>query len=162
MARSIFDAPAGVAEEMIEIPEDVEQALHRQDEALALLERLRAEELPSRPKAQIGGGRRDFRRWPTPPNVTLQFHDGLRWHPIPSLDMGVGGARLDKLPSWVEGPVPARLSAPGVGGVLVLTDVMWKDRDGRAGIRFEFHDDDERDLWGGALVDALLARHALS
>jgi hypothetical protein len=144
-----------------DVPEDVADALLRQDEALSLLDRLRAEEPFLRPKKQIGGGRRDFRRWPTPPGITLEIHDGLRWYPVECLDMGVGGARLAKIPSWVQGPVPARLTAPGVGAVLVLSDVMWKDREGRAGVRFEFHDEEERDLWSGSLIDALLARHAL-
>jgi hypothetical protein len=149
-------------EDYFEVPEDVEAILHRQDEALALLERLRAEEPPVRTRQQAGGGRRDFRRWPTPPGVTVEMHDGLRWHPAECLDMGVGGARLGQLPTWVDGPAPARLRAPGVGGVIVLADVMWKDREGRAGLRFEFQDDEERDLWSGALIDALLAGHALS
>jgi hypothetical protein len=149
-------------DEEFEIPADVADALLRQDEALALLERLRAEEPLLRVKRQAGGGRRDFRRWPTPPGVTLELHDGLRWHMAECLDMGVGGARLRRIPSWVKGPVPARLTAPVVGTVLVLSDVMWKDREGHAGLRFEFQDEEERDLWSGALIDALLARHALN
>ena len=149
-------------QEEFEIPSEVADALLLQDEALSLLERLRAEEPFLRPKKQVGGGRRDFRRWPTPPGVTVEMHDGLRWHPVDCLDMGVGGARLARIPGWVKGPVPARLNAPGVGSVLVLTDVMWKDREGHAGLRFEFHDEEERDLWSGALIDALLARHALN
>jgi len=48
------------------------------------------------------------------------------------------------------GPAPARLKAPGITGVLALADVMWRDKEGRAGVRFEFHDDEERDLWSGA------------
>jgi hypothetical protein len=148
--------------EPFEVPDDVEAILHRQDEALALLERLRAEEPPVRVRPQAGGGRRDFRRWPTPTGVTVEMHDGLRWHPAECLDMGIGGARVGHLPAWVEGPVPARLRAPGVGGVIALVDVMWKDREGRAGLRFEFQDEEERDLWSGALIDALLANHALS
>jgi hypothetical protein len=145
-----------------EIPADVEAALDRQDAALGLLERLRAEQPLLRRRASAGGGRRDFRRWPTPPGVTLELHDGLRWHDIPCMDMGVGGARIERVPEWAQGPAPARLKAPGLPGILVLSDVMWKDRDGRAGLRFEFQDEDERDAWSGALIDALLARHALN
>jgi len=145
-----------------DIPTDIEAILRRQDEALVLLERLRAEEPLAHARQQAGGGRRDFRRWPTPPGVTVEMHDGLKWQAAECLDMGVGGARLGRLPAWVEGPIPARLRAPGVGGVIVLADVMWKDREGRAGLRFEFQDDEERDLWSGALIDALLAGHALS
>ena len=145
-----------------EIPAEVEEALQRQDAALILLERLRAEEPISRKKAQVGGGRRDFRRWPTPPGVTVEIHNGLNWQDAPCLDMGTGGARMDKLPTWVQGPVPARLKAPGLVSVLTLADVMWKDKDGHAGVRFEFMDEEERELWSGALIDALLARHALN
>jgi hypothetical protein len=145
-----------------ELPADVEEALERQDAALQLLERLRAEEPLAKPRSAIGGGRRDFRRWPTPPGVTLEAHNGKRWSPLSCLDMGVGGVRLEKLPTWVQGPVPARLKAPGITGILVLADIMWKDREGRAGLRFEFHDEEERELWSGALIDALLARHALA
>lgn len=148
--------------ESFEIPPDVEAALDRQDAALSLLERLRAEQPLLRPRAAVGGGRRDFRRWPTPAGVSLELHDGLRWHDTSCLDMGVGGVRLNQVPAWVQGPVPARLKAPGLPGILVLADIMWKDREGRAGLRFEFHDEDERDAWSGALIDALLARHALN
>lgn len=146
-----------------DVPAEVEDILRRQDEAMALLERLRAEEpfLPA--KQAVGGGRRDFRRWPAPPGVTVEAHDGLRWHTLDCVDMGVGGARLAGLPDWAEGPMPARLRAPGVNAVLVLADVMWRDKkDNKAGVRFEFQDDEERDQWSGALIDALLARHALS
>jgi hypothetical protein len=142
---------------------DVEEALRLQDEALALLERLRAEE-PYHDTGHLdhlGGGRRDFRRWPPPEGVTLELHDGLDWHQADVLDLAVGGARLNHLPEWMKGPAPARLKAPAMPAVLVLVDVMWRDKQGRAGIRFEFTDNEERDLWSGGLIDALLARHAL-
>ena len=146
------------------LSDEVEEALRRQDEALALLERLRSEEPFLTPKGDsIGGGRRDFRRWPTPPGVTVEMHDGLRWHLLQCGDMGVGGARASEMPAWVQGPVPGRLKAPGMAGaVLVLTDVMWQDaREHKAGVRFEFQDAEEREQWSDALIDALLARHAL-
>jgi CTP:molybdopterin cytidylyltransferase MocA len=148
--------------EKFDVPEDVEEALQRQDEAIALLERLRAEEPVARKKSLVGGGRRDFRRWPTPPGVTVEIHNGTRWTDVDCLDMGTGGARVDKLPAWVLGPVPARLKAPGLVSVITLADVMWRDHEGRAGLRFEFLDEEERELWSGALIDALLARHALT
>ncbi|GAB4466836.1 MAG: hypothetical protein OHK0029_38430 [Armatimonadaceae bacterium] len=146
----------------ISIPPEVMEALDRQDAALELLERLRAEEPLAKTRSAAGGGRRDFRRWPTPPNVTLEAHDGKHWSRLSCMDMGVGGARLERLPTWFSGPTPVRLKAPGVTGVLVLADIMWRDREGKAGVRFEFHDEEERDLWSGALIDALLARHALA
>lgn len=142
---------------------DVEAALHLQDQAIMLLERLRAEEpFLDDPDAHTGGGRRDFRRWPTPDGVTLEMHDGLRWHMADCLDMGIGGARLNSLPDWVEGPVPVRLRALATPSVLVLADMMWRDKEsGKAGLRFEFSDEEERDQWSGGLIDALLARHAI-
>lgn len=147
-----------------EIPDDVEEALRLQDEALMLLERLRSEEpLPRDKGAPEGGGRRDFRRWPTPPGISVELHDGVRWVSVTCGDMGVGGARITDLPAWVRGPVPARLKAAELHfAVLTLADVMWKDaRNHAAGVRFEFQDREEQDLWSGALIDALLARHAL-
>jgi hypothetical protein len=142
---------------------DVLAALNRQDEALALLERLRrAEPVAASPAGSIGGGRRDGRRWPPPEGVTLELHDGIRWHPAECLDLGVGGARLRPLPDWANGPTPARLKAGRLGSVLALSDVMWHDSHGDiSGLRFEFSDHDDRELWAGLLIDALLARYAL-
>lgn len=153
-----------MTEEPDAIDADVEEALRLQDEAMALLERLRSEE-PYRDADQsdhLGGGRRDFRRWPPPEGVTLELHDGLKWHGADVLDLGMGGARLNRLPRWLRGPVPARLKAPAMPALLVLADVMWRDREGKAGLRFEFTDDEEREQWSGGLIDALLARHALA
>lgn len=146
------------------LTDDVAAILHRQDEAMALLERLRAEEPYTNPLTEhTGGGRRDFRRWPTPDGVTLEVHDGLGWHKADCIDMGVGGARIRNAPAWLEGPLPARLKAPEIGSVLVLADVMWRDTGEKtAGLRFEFQDGEERDLWSGGLIDALLARHSLT
>jgi len=147
-----------------ELPHDVEEALRLQDEALELLQRLRELEPFVLPKApHLGGGRRDFRRWPAPRDVTIEFHDGKSWQPVACGDLGIGGARLAHLPNWVKGPVPARLNAPGLGSpVILLSDVMWREgSNGKAGIRFEFQDEEEREYWSGALIDALLAEHAL-
>lgn len=148
-----------------DVESEVEAALRRQDEALILLDRLRAEEPfgHSRVKQKTGDERRDFRRWETPPGITIEMHDGSRWCKIDCADVGVGGARTDHLPKWAFGPTPTRLGGEGVGTILVLSDVMWRGRKaGQAGIRFEFVDEDERDFWSGTLIDALLVRHALS
>lgn len=152
------------AENPVDVPDDVEEILRLQDEAMALLSRLRASEPWNPPKEDHnGGGRRDFRRWPMPPDVSLKIHDGTAWHDADCLDMGVGGARLGHLPAWVKGPVPARLKAGETSAVLVLADVMWKEKNGpKAGLRFEFQDEDERDHWGGELIDSLLAAHSLA
>jgi plasmid stabilization system protein ParE len=149
---------------LYEAEDDVEAALRRQDEALALLERLRIAE-PSGPKSTdaIGGGRRDFRRWPAPEGITVEMHDGLRWHLSHSSDLGVGGARLTALPAWLDGPVPVRLRGMSGPAVLALGDVMWRDEaTGAAGLRFEFSDPEEYDQWTALLIDALLARYALN
>ena len=143
---------------------DVEAALRRQDEAMSLLERLRIAEPPA-PQSDdpaVGGGRRDFRRWPAPEGITLEMHDGSRWQPAVSSDLGVGGARLTAVPAWLTGPVPVRLRGMSGPAVLTLGDVMWRDEAaGAAGLRFEFSDAEEYDQWTAMLIDALLARYAL-
>lgn len=153
-------------ENEMEDENEVEDILHRQDEAMQLLERLRAQEpiLGKRGSASDGEqGRRDFRRWPLPEGVSLEFHDGERFYPADVDDIGVGGARLHTLPAGFQGPVPARLKAPGmVSAILVLADVMWQDKPkGGAGVRFEFFGNEDRDAWAGGLIDALLARFAV-
>ena len=82
-----------MAEQEMGLEADVEAALNRQDEAMALMERLRlAEPVGARQSGGAGGGRREARRWPMPDGVTLELHDGIRWHPADCLDLGVGGA----------------------------------------------------------------------
>jgi hypothetical protein len=148
--------------EELDLSAEVAEAFLLQDRAIALLERLRAEEPFLRPRSEtLGGGRRDFRRWPTPPGIHIEIHDELMWHSVECLDLGVGGARITDLPAWVKGPVPVRLKAPEIDGILVLADVMWKEHR-NSGLRFEFQDEDERDAWSGALIDALLAHHSLA
>ena len=150
--------------ELIDAENDIEAALRRQDEALALLERLRIAE-PSGAKSgeALGGGRRDFRRWPAPEGITVEIHDGSGWQPAGSSDLGVGGARLTTVPAWLDGPVPVRLRGEAGPAVLALGDLMWRDgKTGAAGLRFEFSDAEEHDRWTAILIDALLARYALN
>ena len=143
--------------------EDVEEILRRQDEAMALLERLRmAEHSVRREPESPGGGRRQFRRWPTPPGVSLELHDGNGWQPADATDMGVGGARVTALPAWMKGPAPARLVAPKALPVLVLSDIMWRDNTGAAGLGFDFLDREDHELWATSLIDALLAQYSLA
>lgn len=143
--------------------DDIETLLHKQDEALALLERLRiAEPAGAGAEEQPGGGRRDFRRWPAPEGVSVELHDGERWHPADFNDLGIGGARLTTVPGWLDGPAPIRLRGQAARAVLALGDLMWRDAGtGAAGLRFEFQDPEERDDWTALLIDALLARYAL-
>ena len=143
---------------------EVEEALRRQDEALALLERLRiAEPLSAGVEGHPGGGRRDFRRWPTPDGVTVEIHDGDGWLIAAASDLGIGGVRVTTLPDGFQGPVPVRLKSAGNAAVLALADLMWRDsQTGAAGLRFEFLDPEERDGWTVLLIDALLARYALA
>lgn len=141
--------------------DDVEEMLRRQDEAMALLERLRLKEAVAPAKADpLGGGRRDFRRWPAPAGVTLELHDGEAWQPADVADLGIGGARLTTIPKWMDGPAPARLKSGANPAILVLADIMWREASG-GGLRFEFGDTEERDQWTALLIDALLARYAL-
>ena len=143
---------------------EVEEALRRQDEALALLERLRiAEPASTSAEGHLGGGRRDFRRWPTPAGVTVELHDGDGWQQTAASDLGIGGVRVTALPDRFAGPVPVRLKSAGSAAVLALADLMWRDvPTGAAGLRFEFLDPEERDQWTVLLIDALLARYALA
>ena len=142
---------------------DVEAILQREESAMALLERLRLKEPPSwKAEPNVGGGRRDFKRWPIPPGVSIELHDGQKWHLVECKDLAIGGARLVGLPTFAEGPTPARLIGSIPVPVLVLSDLMWIDREAdMAGVHFEFLDNDERDLWAGSLIDALLARYAI-
>lgn len=142
---------------------EVEAILQRQDEAMARLERLRAEERDQPPLSNSQPeSRREFRRWPAPHTVTLELNDGKEWVQVNCTDMGVGGAKVSGFPPWAEGPTPARLRAAPATAVLVLTDVMWQDkRTGSAGLRFEFFDNEERDRWAGSLIDALLAAYSV-
>lgn len=156
MPQDIYDMDAA-------LPDDVEEALRRQEEALALLERLRiALPPPGTVPGEQARGRRDFRRWPTPDGVTLELHDGAEWQAAPILDMGIGGSRLPSVPAWMLGPAPARLRAPACAGILVLADIMWRDKkSGGGGVRFEFLSTEERDEWADSLLDALLARYSV-
>lgn len=141
-----------------------EEIFRRQDEAMALLERLRVAEPFVRTMPQhIGGGRRQFRRWPTPSGVTLELHDGSKWGRIECSDIGVGGARVIVLPSWANGPAPARLKALNAPAILVLSNVVWRDNNGTsAGLSFDFLGNDEHELWATSLIDALLAQYSLA
>ena len=143
--------------------EEVEEALRRQDEAMALLERLRIQEPTAQDAGDLpGGGRREGRRWPAPEGATVELHDGERWQIIPASDLGIGGARVTSTPPWLQGPAPARLKGPTGYAVLVLADLMWRDGSaGVAGLRFEFSDVEERDQWTAILIDALLAQYAV-
>jgi len=149
--------------EKIELEElDVEDALRRQDEALALLERLRIAEPAVASETHPGGGRREARRWTAPKSVTVELHDGLTWRAVTCSDLGIGGARLTAVPIWLEGPAPIRLRGTSGPAVLGLADLMWRDaKMGSAGLQFEFGDTEERDQWTVVLIDALLARYAL-
>jgi len=149
-----------MSDEMPEVDlDEVEAILKRQDEAMALLDRLRTEAMNETPGAAgTQDTRREFRRWPAPATVTIELHDGKSWVSIRCTDMGVGGAKVAEFPAWVEGPVPARLKAAPALPVLVLADMMWRDKaTGIAGLKIECFDNEEQDRWAGSLIDALLA-----
>jgi hypothetical protein len=141
---------------------DVEEILRRQDEAMALLERLRRAEPATPPDPHPGGGRREGRRWTAPKSLSVELHDGLAWRAVTCSDLGVGGARMTTLPVWLDGSAPVRLKGQSGPAVLGLADLMWRDaRTGTAGLQFEFTDAEERDRWTTLLIDSLLARYAL-
>ena len=142
--------------------DDIELDFERQEQAMALLERLRiAEPLAAAPAIPAGGGRRDSRRWPCPDDISIQIHDTTQWQPVACVDIGLGGARLAAIPVWMQGPAPLRLKASAAHPILVLADVMWREAAG-GGVRFEFGDPEERDQWTAALIDALLAKYSLT
>jgi hypothetical protein len=151
-------------EEYQDSEDEIEETLRRQDEALALLERLRiAEPGVAAPSDHLGGGRRDFRRWPAPEGISVEMHDGSGWQTALFNDLGIGGTRLSVVPTWLLGPVPVRLKSSAGPAVLALGDLMWRDGPtGAAGLRFEFSDAEEHDQWTAMLIDALLARYALA
>ena len=162
-AENEIDAQIDLDNQIDDAEGDVEAALRRQDDAMMLLERLRLAEpaLPNRGDS-AGGGRRDFRRWPAPEGVNVELHDGIEWWPALFIDLGIGGVRLSAIPGWLDGPVPVRLRGVSGPAVLTLGDLMWRDdATGAAGLRFEFSDPEEHDLWTAILIDALLARYAL-
>jgi len=164
--RLFDDNDHDVLNDVSEVSDEVEAILGRQEQALRLLEQLRAD-LPLNSKRRrkgVGGGRRDFRRWPTPETVSIEIHDSRHWHLLDSLDCGVPGVRVAALPSWVgDGPVVVRVTTPDSGPVLALGDIMWRDKKTRtAGIFFEFQTEDDREAWGEGLIEALLSRHALN
>lgn len=144
--------------------EDIEAILERQEKAMNLLERLRMEEPIRIGGADLGGGgRRDFRRWPTPDSVQTEWHDGTRWQPVSCLDIGIAGGRFREWPQEAETPVPMRLRRDNTTVALILADMMWRDmQEGLAGMRFEFVDNEARDHWAVNLIDALLAQYALA
>ena len=146
-----------------EIDPDVDEALRLQDEALSQLEKLRSGSTLRRRNADRSGGkRRQFRRWPAPEGIRFELYDGTRWEAVTVADIGVGGVRVLSLPIWMIGPAPCRLSTPTVEGIIALSDVTWRTRNSsEAGIRFEFDDADERELWTEGLIDALLARFSV-
>jgi len=152
-----------MSDDMHGLDPEIERALRLQDEALALLERLRTTSTFRRRRTDTGEQkRRNFRRWPVPPGVVVALHDGSSWREVKVLDLGVGGARVDALPNWMEGPTPCRLDTPSVEGIMVLADIMWRTGPQQgAGIRFEFDDAEEREAWQDGLIDALLATHAV-
>lgn len=143
-------------------PADVERLLARQENALALLERLREadplpltdEEIAPSVLATNADPRRETARAILPPHVRLDLHDGRAWQAVPCDDIGVGGAHVSALPEWAAGPTPARLLAtpPSSPAPLCLADIMWRDAaQGTAGLRFEFLSVEEQTLWAACL-----------
>ena len=145
---------------------DLERALARQEEALALLERLRASDplpltdgeadVPAPPPASPADPRRESGRQAMPGHARLELHDGKMWQIVPCDDIGTGGARASALPEWAAGPTPARLhtSPPSRPAALCLSDIMWRDTaQGTAGLRFEFLSTEEQELWADILRD---------
>ncbi|MEY4915494.1 MAG: hypothetical protein RJA02_1763 [Armatimonadota bacterium] len=138
--------------------QDLELILDKQDAALKLLAKLRMKSFPTvRNVAQPENQRRQYKRWAAPESISVEcFRD--RWLAFDVIDVGIGGAkvvRTENVPR--SGPFVCKLGVGSLNNVLVLADIMWM-ADASVGIRFEFDNNDDHDMWAEHLVDTLLGK----
>ena len=136
----------------------IEHLLDKQDVVLKLLAKLRFKMHPTVDNVvQPPNQRRHYRRWNAPESISISvYEDG--WNAMHVIDVGIGGVKVSrdaKTPS--SGPFVCQLAVGGLKNVLVLADIMWMS-DSSVGIRFEFDNQHEHDLWAENLVDALLSK----
>ncbi len=75
-----------------------------------------------------------------------------------AIDVGIGGVKIkrsDKIPA--SGPFVCKLGVGALNNLLVLGDIMWMS-DQTVGIRFEFDNQSDHDMWAENLVDTLLSK----
>jgi len=138
--------------------QDLELNLDKQDAALKLLAKLRMKSFPTvHYVAQPENQRRQYKRWAAPESISVEcFTDG--WLAFDVIDVGIGGAkvvRTENVPR--SGPFVCKLGVGSLNNVLVLADIMWM-ADASVGIRFEFDNNDDHDMWAEHLVDTLLGK----
>jgi len=142
----------------LEDSRNLEHILAQQDAALKLLAKLRMKTVPTvHNVAQPQDQRRQYRRWASPESITIAvFNDN--WFAIDVIDVGIGGAKVIRTESVPRsGPFVCKLGVGSLNNVLVLADIMWI-ADHFVGIRFEFDNQDDHDLWAEHLVDTLLGK----
>lgn len=142
----------------LEDSQDLELILDKQDAALKLLAKLRMKSFPKvHNVAQPNNQRRQYKRWAAPESISIEcFNDD--WLAFDVIDVGIGGAkvvRTENVPR--SGPFVCKLGVGSLNNVLVLADIMWM-ADQFVGIRFEFDNNDEHDMWAEHLVDTLLGK----
>lgn len=142
----------------LEDSRDLELILDKQDAALKLLAKLRMKSFPTvNNVAQSSSQRRQYRRWAAPESINITiFSDD--WFTLSVVDVGIGGAKVVRTESIPRtGPFVCKLGVGSLNNVLVLADIMWM-ADQFVGIRFEFDNQDDHDMWAEHLVDTLLGK----
>jgi hypothetical protein len=138
--------------------QDLELILDKQDAALKLLAKLRMKSFPTVHNVdQPDNQRRQYKRWAAPESISVEcFNDG--WLAFDVIDVGIGGAKVVRTESVPRsGPFVCKLGVGSLNNVLVLADIMWM-ADASVGIRFEFDNNDDHDMWAEHLVDTLLGK----
>lgn len=136
----------------------VDKMFERQDAALRLLTKLRQKNFPTvNNVVQAANQRRQYRRWAAPESIAVAVFT-VDWQSLDVIDVGIGGVKVMKNDSVPPiGPFVCKLSVGVLTNVFVLADIMWMS-DQTVGIRFEFDQQDEHDLWAEHLVDTLLSK----
>lgn len=138
--------------------QDIDEMFKKQDAALSLLKKLRLKLSPTVDNVvQPSTQRRQYRRWAAPESIGIAVYSDS-WKPLDVIDVGIGGVKVTRTsygPS--AGPFVCRLSVGSLNNILVLADIMWMSPTA-VGIRFEFDNQDEHDMWAEHLVDTLLGK----
>jgi hypothetical protein len=142
----------------LESSKDVDLLFDTQDAALELLSKLRKKYFPTvLDVVQPTNQRRQYKRWSAPESISIDIYTN-GWQPLSVIDVGIGGAKIARneiVPTI--GPFVCKLGVGDLTNVIILTDIMWM-ADQTVGIRFEFDNQDEHDLWAEHLVNTLLGK----
>jgi len=147
-----------IANMELESSQDVDLLFDTQDAALKLLSKLRKKYFPTvLDVVQPTNQRRQYKRWSAPESISIDIYTN-GWQPLSVIDVGIGGAKIARneiVPTI--GPFVCKLGVGDLTNVIILTDIMWM-ADQTVGIRFEFDNQDEHDLWAEHLVNTLLGK----